>query len=117
MTIAALEAKKPWKRKYRNQPVIDKEHGRFDSKREHQRFLQLRLLERAGEISGLQRQVPYDLVVNDQHVCKYIADFTYMDNRPGHGFTTEDAKGVRTPEYKIKAALFKAIFGREILET
>lgn len=113
----AIVGKKPWKarNKYGAQrTTIQGIH--FDSKKEALRWIVLNQMQRDGDISGLQRQVPYDLNVNDQHICKYIADFTYMDNR-GAGFTTEDAKGVQTDVFKIKAKLFKAIFGREILVT
>lgn len=117
MTIT-VERKTPWKaNKFKAQPVVDPDYGRFDSKREHQRFHILRMMEKAGHIQGLKRQVPYELNVNGEHICKYIADFTYMDMTEGKGFVTEDCKGFRTPEYKLKAKLFKAIFGREILET
>ena len=101
--------------KYRAQPVVDPEHGRFDSKREFLRFCVLRLMERSGEISGLARQVKYRIEVAGTHVCDYVADFTYT-TRDGK-FVVEDAKGFRTPEYRLKAKLYKAVFGREILET
>ena len=114
MTLANFTKRTPWKNKYRNQPVVDPEHGRFDSKREYARFLELRLLERGKEIHGLKRQVPFALNVQGHHICKYIADFTYTERGQ---FTIEDAKGVRTPEYKIKRALMRAIFGWEIKET
>lgn len=107
---------KTWKTtsKYRAQPVVDPEHGRFDSKREHQRFHLLRLRERAKEIRGLQRQVPFALNVQGHLICKYIADFTYTENGQ---FVVEDAKGFRTPEYRLKKKLMLAIFGWEIRET
>lgn len=101
--------------KYRAQPVVDSEHGRFASKREFQRFCVLRLMERAGEISGLARQVRYRIEVAGTHVCDYVADFTYATE--DGKFVVEDAKGFRTPEYRLKAKLYKAVFGREILET
>jgi hypothetical protein len=86
----------------------------FHSQREAARYGRLKLLERAGVISGLRLQVPYDLEVNGHHVTRYVADFEYTE---AGALVTEDAKGHRTPEYKIKAALFFAITGRQILET
>lgn len=94
--------------KYRNRKVtIDGET--FDSKREAQRYQELRLLMRAGEIADLQRQVVFELIPA-QKICgkvlersvKYIADFVYMQdgNR-----VVEDTKGVRTKEYIIKRKL------------
>lgn len=35
---------------------------RFDSRREARRYAELRLLERAGEITGLRTQVPFELI-------------------------------------------------------
>ena len=116
MSLATVNGKQqPWRNKFKAQAVIDPEFGRFDSKREHQRFHILRLLQRQGTISGLERQVKYEINVNGEHICKYIADFTYTHQISG--FTVEDCKGFRTPEYKLKAKLLKAVFGWEIFET
>ena len=47
--------------KYRNQKVVTP-HGTFDSKREYRRYQELMLLQRAGKISELRRQVKYEPV-------------------------------------------------------
>ena len=47
--------------KYRNQKVMTP-HGTFDSKREYRRYQELLLLQRAGKISELRRQVKYELL-------------------------------------------------------
>lgn len=89
---------------------------RFDSKREARRWLELQLLERAGLISELRRQVRFDLVVNQQPVCAYLADFTYQE----HGaVVVEDVKSIATkrlPVYRLKKKLLKALTGVEIRE-
>lgn len=85
---------------------------KFHSKLEARRYLELRLLQRAGEISKLQLQVRCPLKVNDQLICTYIADFVYRDRN--NGVHVEDAKGVLTDVFRIKAKLFKAIYNREI---
>jgi hypothetical protein len=84
----------------------------FDSKLEAKRWQELKILERAGIITALQRQVTYRLEVNGQLICKYIADFEYSENGV---VKTEDSKGYITPEFRLKAKLFKALFGREII--
>jgi len=84
----------------------------FDSKLEAKRWQELKILERAGIITALQRQVTYRLEVNGQLICKYIADFEYSENGV---LKTEDAKGMILPEFRLKAKLFKALFGREII--
>jgi hypothetical protein len=85
----------------------------FDSKREAGRWVELRLLERAGRISGLRRQVRFPLTVNGQLVATYVADFVFEEN----GETVvEDAKGVCTRDYLLKRKLMKAVHGVEVRE-
>ena len=45
---------------------------KFDSKWEAERYGQLCKLQEAGEISGLDRQVRFNIVINDQKICAYI---------------------------------------------
>jgi hypothetical protein len=107
--------------KYHAQPT-EVDGLRFASKKEAKRWGELSLLQRAGEIRDLKRQVRYDLCVNDIKICSYIADFTYHEHRRvrssvGASFVVEDTKGVRTPLYSLKAKLMKAIHGITIRET
>lgn len=89
----------------------------FHSKKEAARWMQLRLLERAGEIVDLEHQVKYPLVVNGQLVCSYICDFRYAWKHGG-GQVVEDVKSgpTKTREYRIKRKLMKAIHQVEIQE-
>lgn len=89
---------------------------RFDSAKEASRWQELKLLEKAGEIVELERQVRFELRVNRQEVCAYVADFTYRPNI-GRSLIVEDVKGHKTREYVIKKKLMKAIHGIEIKET
>lgn len=96
----------------------------FDSEKEYRRWCELRLLERAGEIRYLKRQVPYVLVPaqRDQdgklleREVTYKADFVYDDTATGRT-VVEDTKGVRTPEYILKRKLMLWAFGIRIYET
>ena len=106
-------ASKP--RKYRNEPVVI-DGIRFDSKRESIRWHVLRLLERAGDIKDLKRQVRYQLTAHDKPVTVYVGDFEYFDNAT-KATVTEDVKGVETDVFKLKAKLFAAQYGREIKVT
>lgn len=105
--------KKP---KYRNTKVVS--NGiKFDSQKEHRRYLQLKQMEVAGEISDLRLQVKYRCMVREQLVCTYIADFVYRNSR--HQEVVEDVKSDITrknPVYRIKKKLVKAIFGVDISE-
>ncbi len=86
----------------------------FASKAEAHRYQELRLLEVAGEISDLERQVAFHLWVGDEHICKYVADFRYVR---GGETVVEDVKGVRTAAYVLKRKLMKACHGIDLLET
>ena len=68
------------------------------------------MLERSGAITALQRQVPFDLKVNGHLICRYIADFTYTQATTGE-IVCEDAKGVMTPAFRLKAKLMEAVHG------
>jgi len=116
--------------KYRNKKV---EVGGivFDSKKEANRYRELLLLEKAGAISGLQRQVKFLLIPAQREPdtigvrggihkgkllekeCAYYADFVYIEN----GKTVvEDTKGVRTADYIIKRKLLLYVHGIQIRE-
>ena len=89
---------------------------KFDSKKEAGRWFDLKLLEKAGEIGGLKRQVPFYLEGRDGPILtptgrkmRYLADFTYVDWRHSGAKIVEDAKGFRTPEYLIKKAILAAM--------
>lgn len=86
----------------------------FDSGKEALRWQELRLLERAGKIRNLERQVKFSLDVNGEHVANYFADFIYDSDGER---IVEDCKGMRTREYVIKRKLMFAVFGIRILET
>ena len=94
----------------------------FDSRREAKRYGELKLLERAGAIKGLRRQVRYELIpafdVGGKHYrpTSYVADFVYTDCETG-AEVVEDCKGYRTDVYRLKAKLFAHKFGVAILET
>jgi hypothetical protein len=99
--------------KYSNKPVIVDGH-RFPSRREANRYAELKLMEKAGIIEGLCLQVPFPIEVNGQVVTRYKADFTYTQNGK---LVVEDCKGFKTDIYRLKAKMVKAQYGLEILET
>lgn len=100
--------------KYRNKPVII-DGIKFPSIKEGNRYLVLKQQQKEGKIQLLKRQVTYKLIVNDILICKYRADFVYYDM--DGTLIVEDAKGYRTPEYKLKRSLMKAVHGIDIKET
>ena len=100
--------------KYRNIKVeCDGLH--FDSKAERDRYLALKLLERGGQIHTLILQPRFDLIVNGEKIGFYRADFQYIESATGEQIV-EDVKGVRTPVYRLKRKLMKAIYGIQVRE-
>ena len=89
----------------------------FDSKHEAKRYQELRLLEQAGEIINLRLQVPFELIPKSKYgmPIRYIADFMYNDLNGQ--LIVEDAKGVKTPVYRLKRRLMAELKGIEIKET
>lgn len=119
---------KKGKGRYGNVKKITEDGIRFDSKREYLRYLDLKLLERAGEISQLKVHPKYPITIGgvdimvssnqhnkwDRHLT-YEADFTYIKwhRNGGNGDRViEDVKmqsGHRTGVYKLKRALMRAM--------
>ena len=105
--------------KYKNQKLVVGGEV-FDSVKEYTRYRELVLLQRAGYISGLQRQVEYELIPSQrdggkvvERACSYVADFVYQEN----GKTVvEDTKGFRTKDYIIKRKLMLYVHGIRIKE-
>lgn len=86
----------------------------FDSMAEAARYGALKIIHAAGLISDLRLQVRYDITVNGRKVCRYVADFVYIENGKE---VVEDVKGMKTPVYNLKKKLMEAVFGVVILET
>ena len=106
-------------RKYRNEKVVIDGHT-FDSEREGERYCELRLMQKAGEIDDLQIHPDFVLVPNIleeghvvQRAVKYTADFSYISSGCK---IVEDVKGVKTDVYKLKKKLMRYIYGIKITE-
>lgn len=107
---------------------------KFDSQREANRYYELRIMEKAGIIQNLKRQVPFELTPTVREPdtigprggvkkgkvilekSDYIADFTYTDTATGK-FIVEDVKGYKTPEYILKKKFLYQLKGILIHET
>ena len=89
----------------------------FDSEKEKNRYQELRLLERAGLIRGLELQPRYDLRVNGHKLGFYRGDFRYEEVATGET-VLEDVKSpvTRTAVYRLKKKLVKALYDVEIVE-
>lgn len=109
-----LKGQVPTRHKYGAQRVEHEGHV-FDSKRERNWFIALRMREKAGEIADLRLQVPFDLHVCGVKVCAYVADYTWLETSNGE-VVVADAKGVRTAVYKLKSRMFCAEYGVTVTE-
>lgn len=95
--------------KYRNRKIVI-DNIKFDSVLEANRYRELKLLQRAKEISNLRLQVPFLLQESfkkngkTHRKIEYIADFVYEENGQ---IIVEDTKGMKTETFKIKQKLFE----------
>ena len=103
-------------RKYRNSPTV-LDGIRFDSKREAERYAELKLLERGGIIKDLKTQVRFELIPKNKNgrAVYYVCDFTYTENGV---LVVEDVKSqpTKTPVYRLKKRLMKEVHGIDIKE-
>lgn len=98
--------------KYRSiKTVVD--NITFASKKEALRYQDLKLLQKAKVINSLVLQPVFTIAINGQKICDYIADFSYVEDGK---LIVEDVKGVKTPVYKLKKKLVKALHQVEIQE-
>lgn len=108
--------------KYHNRKVKG-----FDSAKEWRRNQELEALQRAGEISELNRQVPFVLMpsytISDETTkqgfrtireIRYIADFTYRLKNGKR--IIEDVKGMQTEVFKIKRKLLERKIALGVIE-
>lgn len=92
-----------------------------DSAKEARRWAQLEMMQAAGIISELRRQVKFELIPKQKRAdgkterpCSYVVDFCYcIDGKR----VVEDVKGIRTRDYIIKRKLMLLIHGIEVMET
>lgn len=103
------------KSKYGNKKVVV-DGFKFDSKKEANRYGELKLLLKAGLIKDLELQKCYDFIHEGEKICSYIADFCYWDKEKPD-YVVEDSKGCRTDVYKIKRKMMKIFYGVKIFET
>lgn len=117
--------------KYRSKKIKAADGFVYDSKKEYRRYCELKLLEKSGVISDLQRQVKFVLIPAQrdpntigkrggitkgkviEKECSYYADFVYFEN--GNKIV-EDTKGIRTSDYIIKRKLMLYIHNIKIRE-
>ncbi len=100
--------------KYRAVPTV-LDGIKFASKGESRHYAELRLRERAGEISGLLLQPSFVLQEKftdaggvKQRAVKYVADFQFIEN--GRVVVVDYKGAPETPVFKMKAKMFRMKF-------
>lgn len=106
--------------KYSNKKVICDRY-KFDSKKEANYYLELKMLQKAGLIKDLELQKTFVLQPSfklngkTRRQITYKADFTYISTSDNIQHVI-DVKGFKTEVYKIKKKLFEYKYGIEIEE-
>lgn len=123
------------KRKYFNRKITA--NGvTYDSQKEYKRYCELSLLQKAGAITDLQRQVKFILIPAQYETyerygksgnrlkdgqrciekeCSYYADFVYKENGKTIVEDTK-SKATKTTEYIIKRKLMLYVHGIKVKE-
>ena len=118
-------------RKYNNRKVMSSDGYLFDSRREANRWEQLKRMQEEGKITALKRQMEFMLIPPQyeeiytgnrnkkkdklvERAVVYIADFVYHDENGD--IVVEDTKGFKTREYILKRKLMLFIYGIKIIE-
>lgn len=98
--------------KYRNRKIVV-DNIKFDSILEANRYQELKLLQRAKQISNLELQPRFLLQDSFKkngrafRKIEYVADFQYIEN----GKTiVEDVKGMQTDVFKLKHKIFEKVY-------
>lgn len=112
-------AKKSKRAKFNNEKV-EYDGEMFDSRKEYKRWRELLLLQKAGVITQLRRQIKFELIKpsKTERACNYVADHVYMDCATGEKIV-EDVKSEATRKlstYIMKRKLMKEVHGITIRE-
>lgn len=108
------EAKaQPKKSKYGNRKTV-LDGLTFDSKAEANYYANLKIREKAGEVSGVELQRPFPLLgPTGTLMATYKADFAFWDHTEDR-FRVIDVKGFVTKEFRLKRKMMKALLGIDV---
>lgn len=114
MTAAEFQAQAGKSRsKYGNKKTV-LDGIRFDSKAEAAYYAQLKMREKAGEVTAVELQRPFPLLSpTGELMATYKADFAFWDNREGR-FRVIDVKGFETKEFRLKRKMMRGLLGIEV---
>lgn len=113
LTAAEYRAQPKPKRNKFNARKTEVDGITFDSALEARYYRNLKLMEKAGVVYGVERQVEYAIEINGKRCCKYLADFRFYDKEQDR-VRVIDCKGMDTPVSKLKRRLVAAAHGVEV---
>jgi len=95
----------------------------FDSKKESERYLLLKMRARLGEIAELELQPVFEIFIQQAdariRIGDFTADFRYWEHTPaGDVLRVEDVKSepTKTEAYRLRKKLVEAIYGITVIE-
>jgi hypothetical protein len=88
----------------------------FDSKREAGEFALLKLRERAGEVSEIELQPTFPLVVNGVKIGRFTADFRFVDHieKRRRVIDVKSPPTAKNTAFRLRKKLAEALYGIEI---
>lgn len=102
------------KSKYRAIRTRNADGSWSDSRKEARIDARMMLLKHDPTVSTVERKVRYPLTINGEKIGVYECDWTVY--RHDGSREVYDAKGFKTPIYRIKKKLVKALYGFDIIE-
>lgn len=88
----------------------------FDSKKESDEYINLKIRLRNGDIKNLELQPKFPITINGVKICTYKADFAYEVKGKRIVVDVKSKFTAKLPVYRLKNKLLKAVYGIEVLE-
>jgi len=95
---------------------------KFHSKKEAGYAQYLDMMIKAKRVTKYEKQIPFDIVINNVKICKYVLDYAvhypsgvveYVDVKP---FDKRKKKFILNPVYQLKKKMMKAVHGINLKE-
>jgi len=100
--------------KYRNIRTANNDGTMSDSRKEARIDAQYQVLLRCGQLTKVERKKRFPIIIGGIKICDYECDWCITDTAGNS--TVIDAKGLKTPVYRLKKKLMKALHGIDIIE-
>jgi len=102
--------------KYKAIPTETQDGQKFKSELEARYYGRCLILQKAGQIDKIEREVRYELVVNGVFIASYMMDFRITYSNGSIDYIDCKSDATLTPLYKMKKLLMLALYGIELKE-